>query len=139
MSLARSIMFRRSNTRAIRARFSGFSTDVDFRIDGLGAPAIHPTKVARSGAPGAALKFDFSSVSIASGQQSRFYFIKTNAVAFDVKGITAIVMRASATANSQGVATLQTAEPIGATARTGAITGIKFNDLNGDGKRQSTD
>ena len=122
----------------IRATFSGFSTDVDYRTDGLGNPAIHPGKVDRSAPPGGALRFDFGGVGIGAGQLSRFYFIKTNAVAFDVSGLTAIVMRAPSTNVAQFVK-LKTAEPIQATQRTGSISGIKFNDLNGDGQHEPTE
>jgi hypothetical protein len=122
--------------RVIRDAFSNFLTDVDYRTDGLGAPAIHPFKVARSVVPGVALKFDFSGAAIAAGQLSRFYFIKTNATAFDLKGHSAIVMHSAAVTASVGGVKLLTSEPIKTPATTGSISGVAYNDMNGNGSRQ---
>ena len=123
----------------IRENFAGFATDVDYRTDGLGAPAIHPLKVTRSPTPGASLDFQFGGVVVGSNQDSRFFFIKTNATSYTVNGITAIEMSGGVTAPLSGAVRLVVAEPIQPVPPRGTITGTVYNDSNADGKHEFTE
>jgi hypothetical protein len=72
---------------ADRSSFASFLTDVDFRIDGLGNTA--PTRASRS-ADGSLVEFLFGSGRVTIDDQpdgSKFFFIKTNATAFNDLGI----------------------------------------------------
>lgn len=73
-----------------RLRYTGFSTDVDFRLDGLGE--IAPVSASRTDLPGVFdITFRFEPANkIDPGESSRFFFIKTDATAFDGEGRTAI-------------------------------------------------
>ncbi len=88
-----------------RSKFGNSMTlDVDYRTDGLGT--IGALAVQRSGGGGDVVTFDFANNPINAGQQSRFHFIATKAMAFDVKGLTSIVSRGG------GSVALATAQPI---------------------------
>lgn len=68
---------------ADRTNYSGATTDVDWRIDGLGidAPSFafrHPS--------GNEVTFFFTSTPIGPGADSRFFFIKTGATAYNEGG-----------------------------------------------------
>lgn len=69
--------------RSSHTDFSGWGTDVDWRIDGLGS--VGPDLVTRGGAGGSLVSFNFlthftpKGQGLAPGEESRFYFIKTNA------------------------------------------------------------
>ncbi|WP_421658218.1 PTPA-CTERM sorting domain-containing protein [Leptothermofonsia sp. ETS-13] len=69
---------------ARRASFAGFSTDVDFRIDGLG---IIPPLTANRSADGSTVEFLFSPFTLAAGESTRFFFVKTNATTYNASGI----------------------------------------------------
>ncbi len=71
------------NVSARRASFAGFSTDVDFRIDGLG---IVPPLTANRSADGSTVEFLFSPFTLAAGESTRFFFIKTNATTYNASG-----------------------------------------------------
>jgi hypothetical protein len=58
--------------------FAGFSTDVDWRLDGLGS--VPPVKASRS-SDGSIINFGFDPAVIGT-DESRFFFIKTNAVTY---------------------------------------------------------
>ncbi|HEX8912852.1 MAG TPA: SdrD B-like domain-containing protein [Humisphaera sp.] len=115
-----------------RSVFSGWGTDVDFRTDGVGSATIKPESASRSG-DGSSVRFAFNSDPITGGQSSRFYFVKTNAKFFDVKGGTAIGMGAQTLGS--GSVKLTTAEPVAG----GTINGVKFNDLDADGVRDANE
>ena len=66
-----------------RSGYSGFTTDVNYRTDGLGTVA--PSGASRT-ANGNQVLFGFLSSPVAPGQQSRFFFIKTNATAYNDLG-----------------------------------------------------
>ncbi len=66
-----------------RDNYSGFTTNVDWRIDGLGTVA--PTMASRS-TSGSNVMFDFLTQQIAPSEQSRFFFISTNATNYDARG-----------------------------------------------------
>ena len=65
-------------TRLSATDFTGWSTDVDFRIDSLGF--TNPDRASRQ-LSGATVSFDFSD-SVLPGDESRFFFIKTNATSY---------------------------------------------------------
>ena len=74
--------------RVSRTGFAGFSTDVDYRTDGLGE--IHPQTAGRS-ADGNAVEFDFTQTdgtpnTLAPGKSSLFFFIHTNSVTYNEEG-----------------------------------------------------
>ena len=66
-----------------RSGYSGFTTDVNYRTDGLGTVA--PSGASRT-ADGNQVLFGFLGNPIAPGQESRFFFIKTNATAYNDLG-----------------------------------------------------
>ena len=66
-----------------RSGYSGLTTDVNYRTDSLGTVA--PSGASRT-ADGNQVLFGFLSSPIAPGQQSRFFFIKTNATAYNDLG-----------------------------------------------------
>lgn len=68
--------------------FAGFTTDVDYRIDGLGNP--NPLTAARS-ADGSTVTFDFdnsqnNALLLAAGETTRFFFVKTGATLYNALG-----------------------------------------------------
>lgn len=109
-----------------RALFAGWGTDVDYRVDGVGAPTIKPERASRSG-DGVSVRFDFNSDVITGGQSSRFYFVRTNAKFFNVRGDTAIGMGVQTL--GFGSVKLTTAQPV----KGGVISGYKFHDRNANG------
>lgn len=66
-------------SRLSTTNFSSVSTDVDWRIDGLGTVA--PTFSTRS-ITGSTVSFDFEASPVLPGQESRFMFIKTDVTEF---------------------------------------------------------
>ncbi|MHB8455990.1 MAG: VPLPA-CTERM sorting domain-containing protein [Acidiferrobacterales bacterium] len=66
-----------------RDNYSGLTTNVDWRIDGLGTVA--PTRASRSSS-GSNVMFDFLTHQIAPSEQSRFFFISTNATNYNYNG-----------------------------------------------------
>ncbi len=67
-----------------REGFSGWSTDMDFTVDGLGSNG--PDTVRRaSKSRGDRVAFSFERTPIASGEESRFCFVLTNATRFAAK------------------------------------------------------
>jgi hypothetical protein len=68
---------------ANRTDYSGMTTDVDWRIDGLGIAA--PTFAFRQPS-GNEVAFFFTSLPIGPGADSRFFFIDTDATAYDEGG-----------------------------------------------------
>ncbi len=73
---------------ASRNGYSGLSTDVNYRIDGLGSVA--PSAATRS-ADGSTVLFGFLSDPIAPGQESRFFFVHTDARSYDNLGTGTLV------------------------------------------------
>lgn len=74
--------------RASRMAFTGVSSDVDYRTDGLGR--IHPQTAGRS-ARGGEVEFDFTQTdgtpnTLGPGTTSLFFFVHTNAVDFNEGG-----------------------------------------------------
>jgi hypothetical protein len=68
--------------------FANFSTDVDYRIDGVGNP--NPLSAARS-IDGSTVTFDFddddnSFLSLNAGESTRFFFVKTQATLYNALG-----------------------------------------------------
>lgn len=58
--------------------YTGFTTDVDFRLDGLGD--LGPDQVKRVGAGGTSVNFVFNEVGVGPGQSSLFLLTKTEAL-----------------------------------------------------------
>lgn len=71
-------------------RFPLFMTDVDFRVDGSGT--IGPGEACRGAGVGVVIDFDFSGRPIFSGEESKFFFIMTDATAFAPGGDTTLVL-----------------------------------------------
>ncbi len=72
-------------------RFAGFDPlRVDFRPDGLGS--VPPRRAIRNALPGQLVVFDFQEPPLPCGVESRFFFIKTSALAFAPSGRTRIVL-----------------------------------------------
>jgi hypothetical protein len=119
-----------------RANFGGFITAPEFRTDGIGNPAIAPEQAARSG-DGKALRYNFHFDTVNPGDTSLFYFAKTNSTKFDVKGVTAIAFgQGPISGSGNGSVKVTTAEPVRTgDTKPGNISGLKFYDLNGNGKR----
>ena len=115
-----------------RISFAGTTTDVDYRTDGLGQPSLHPAVAKRPSA--AEVDFEYGNGLISAGQQTLFYFVKTNATSFDVNGKTELGLAGPPGAITPAL--LVTAEPI-APQRTvpGGIVGSVFLDANNNGKR----
>lgn len=75
----------------VRGFFDGFATDVDFRIDGLGT--VGPDSAFRSLAGslgGDQVFFSFLADRIDPGEESRFFFVRTDATNFNEGGGTLI-------------------------------------------------
>ncbi|MHB8348598.1 MAG: hypothetical protein ACYDHM_15915, partial [Acidiferrobacterales bacterium] len=68
---------------AARSGFSGYTTDVNYRTDGLGTVA--PSGASRT-ANGSTVLFGFMSNPIVPGETSLFSFVKTNATAYNDLG-----------------------------------------------------
>ncbi len=66
-----------------RSNYSGYSTDANYRTDGLGT--VDPSAASRS-ANGAQMLFGFLTNPIGPGQESQFFFVKTNATAYNDLG-----------------------------------------------------
>ncbi len=90
-----------------RDNYSGFTTNVDWRIDGLGTVA--PTRASRS-TSGSNVTFDFLTQQIAPSDQSRFFFISTNATNYDNKGQGSLI--GLDTNGGFGTADFSTFEPV---------------------------
>ena len=121
-----------------RWSFAGSSTDVDYRTDGLGAPSVHPY-LAQHPTPDL-VSFVFGQNGyITPGEQTLFYFVKTNATSFDVDGKTELAFGDPAGAVT--ASDLITAEPVPPqhAQRPGAIVGTVFNDTNHDGIREAVE
>jgi hypothetical protein len=114
-----------------QSSFAGFTTDVDFRTDLSGNPALHPTSAFRSFGTASSVRVDFGNKIINPGEAAEPFFIKTNARHFDLKGQTDVT---AAAAGGLIVIGVTTAEPVIAPA---SISGTSFFDLNGDGVHQS--
>ncbi|MHB8741675.1 MAG: VPLPA-CTERM sorting domain-containing protein [Sulfuricaulis sp.] len=67
-----------------RTGYSGQSTEVNYRLDGLGN--IAPTGASRVGGSGSDVAFGFLSDPIGAGDNSKFFFIKTGATNYDENG-----------------------------------------------------
>jgi len=100
--------------------FTGFSSDVDFRIDSLGT--VDPASAQRfTGADAGDINFEFSPTAILGGQSSQFCFIKTTATDYNLSGLTDISADygagdqgfSSALATYAPTATTATPEPSG--------------------------
>jgi hypothetical protein len=120
-----------------RRFFNGYTTDANFRTDAGGTPTIKPERAQRS-IDGSLVQFAFNHDLVNPGNSSLSYLVKTNATQFAVAGATTLSFRPFAAAIAGGSVTLNTARPIGLPSqRAGSVSGIKFNDLNGDGVRQA--
>src|SRR4051794_14504991 len=123
---------------ASRTNFGGYPIDANYRTDGIGSPLIKPETASRS-ADSKTVRFNFHLDKVNPGQFSLFYFARTTAKSFDLNGSTALGFgQGPVSGSGNGSIKLATAEPTPATKPPpGAIAGVKFNDLNGDGKRQA--
>ena len=121
-----------------RSSYGGWSTDVNFRTDGLGDPTIKPERAARS-VDGKVVRFDFGNDRVDPTDQSLFYMIKTNAKAFNRNGETAIGLgQGPIPASGNGSVKLVTAQPVSPTTP-GSVSGVVWHDVNGDGFRQAVE
>jgi hypothetical protein len=78
----------------VREKFIGFSTDVDWAIDGVGT--VNPDQATRT-ADGEEVLFDFLAVNLLDpGEESRYFFIKTNATTYNAEGLGFIAVGAPA-------------------------------------------
>ncbi len=89
-----------------RENYSGYATDADFRLDGLGATG--PGGASRS--TGSDVWFGFLADPVTPGQSSRFFFIKTDATVYDAAGKGSLV--GLNTAGGFGVTSFSTFEPV---------------------------
>jgi len=98
-----------------RSSFKNYSTDVDYRTDGIGDPSDHPVLATRNSGVGAYVSFFFNGETLAEGNDSLFYFVKTNAKTYDLKGTTSIEMEAPTSPTGLpgtfGATVITTAEP----------------------------
>jgi hypothetical protein len=69
--------------------FADWSTDVDYRLDGLGTKG--PPWALRSPEPGSVVRFSFSANPIFAGEDSRFCFIMTDAEEYAEGGTVTII------------------------------------------------
>lgn len=69
----------------VREVYTGFSTDVDFRTDGLGT--IGPDQAFRLAGSGEEVRFDFLADTVGPGEESRLFFIKTDATQYNDSGL----------------------------------------------------
>lgn len=119
---------------ASRSNFAGYPIDANYRTDGIGSPTIKPENASRS-LDSKTVRFNFNLDRINPGQFSLFYFARTTAKSFDLHGSTALGFgQGPVPSSGSGSVKLTTAEP---TVALGSISGVKFNDLNGDGKREA--
>jgi len=101
--------------------FSQFSTDVDYRTDIPAGAYAAPFWANRSGSNSrTSIDFQFDSL-LPQGTQTAFYFVKTNATQFDLKGLTQISSSGGGSARLQkgsfsGKVSLATPEPTGVAA-----------------------
>jgi hypothetical protein len=76
----------------VREKFTGFPTDVDWRIDGLGT--VNPNQAVRT-ADGEEVLFDFLAANLLDpGEESKLFFIKTNATSYNAHGLGSIAVGA---------------------------------------------
>ncbi len=93
-----------------RSGFSGVTTDVNYRTDGLGTVA--PSGASRT-ANGSDILFGFLSNPVVPGESSLFYFVKTNATAYNDLGTgTLIGFNASGGFGQTQFATFEPVAPV---------------------------
>jgi hypothetical protein len=92
-----------------RTAYTGYSTDVDWRSDGSGT--IAPDQASRNPA-GDQVLFDFFANNLLfPGAESRFFFIKTDAIGFNEKGTGELAVTGGVGSNTFTFATYQPAVP----------------------------
>ena len=92
-----------------RTAYTGFSTDVDWRSDGLGT--IAPDQASRNAA-GDQVLFDFFANNLLfPGAESRFFFIKTDAIDFNEGGTGELAVTGNVGSNTFTFSTYQPAVP----------------------------
>jgi hypothetical protein len=73
--------------------FKGSTTDVDYRTDGIGDPSVHPVLATRDNGAGPVVSFFFNGETLEVGKDSLFFFVKTDARTYDLKGSTSIEVK----------------------------------------------
>ena len=92
-----------------RTAYTGFSTDVDWRSDGVGT--IAPDQASRNAA-GDQVLFDFFANNLLfPGGESRFFFIKTDAIDFNEGGTGELAVTGNVGSNTFTFNTYQPAVP----------------------------
>ena len=108
-----------------RTAYTGFSTDVDWRSDGVGT--IAPDQASRNAA-GDQVLFDFFANNLLfPGAESRFFFIKTDAIDFNEGGTGELAVTGTVGSNTF---TFNTYQP--------AVPGVP-GDYNGNGRVDAAD
>jgi hypothetical protein len=92
-----------------RTAYTGFSTDVDWRSDGVGT--IAPDQASRNAA-GDQVLFDFFANNLLfPGAESRFFFIKTDAINFNERGMGQLALTGNVGSNTFTFSTYQPVVP----------------------------